>query len=98
MNITCFDKNVIQLNFFVFVNITRIRLHLLKEISVDLSMNDDGEDDEVWLHWIDQNKEPHGKPIRSISMDAKSNHKEAIDFMTYYRSDFFFHLSVTPFY
>lgn len=57
-------------------------------------MSDEAEEDEVWLYWIDQNKEPHGKSIRNMSLDAKNNHKDDIDSMTYYRSGFPFSFTV----
>ncbi|TSK38506.1 Inositol 1,4,5-trisphosphate receptor type 2 [Bagarius yarrelli] len=50
------------------------------------SISDEVEEDEVWLYWIDQNKEPHGKSIRNMAIDAKNHHhKEDTDHMTYYR-------------
>lgn len=57
-------------------------------------MHEDAEEDEVWLYWIDQNTEPHGKSIRNMSLDAKNNHKEDVDNMTYYRSAFHFHHTI----
>lgn len=47
------------------------------------------EEEEVWLYWIDHNKEPHGKTIRHLAQDAKGNHKDDTDNMTYYRFAFF---------
>ncbi|XP_060734023.1 inositol 1,4,5-trisphosphate receptor type 2 isoform X1 [Tachysurus vachellii] len=58
------------------------KVNILNENSL---INDEAEEDEVWLYWIDKNKEPHGKSIRNMSIDAKSNQKEDIDHMTYYR-------------
>uniref|UniRef100_A0AAY4DQM8 Inositol 1,4,5-trisphosphate receptor n=1 Tax=Denticeps clupeoides TaxID=299321 RepID=A0AAY4DQM8_9TELE len=46
---------------------------------------DEGEDEEVWLYWIDSHKEPHGKSIRHLAQDAKGNNKNDIDTVTYYR-------------
>ncbi|XP_028304316.1 inositol 1,4,5-trisphosphate receptor type 2 isoform X2 [Gouania willdenowi] len=43
------------------------------------------EDEEVWLYWIDSNKEPHGKSIRHLAQDSKGNHKMDADIITYYR-------------
>ncbi|CAL8263789.1 unnamed protein product [Merluccius merluccius] len=43
------------------------------------------EEEEVWLYWIDGNKEPHGKSIRHLAQDSKGNHKMDIDVITYYR-------------
>ncbi|KAK3570412.1 hypothetical protein QTP86_019287 [Hemibagrus guttatus] len=57
----------------------------LNENTLSSVIHDETEEDEVWLYWIDQNKEPHGKSIRNMSIDAKNNHKEDIDHMTYYR-------------
>ncbi|KAL2093442.1 hypothetical protein ACEWY4_010754 [Coilia grayii] len=48
-------------------------------------MQEDGDDEEVWLYWIDSNKEPHGKSIRHLAQDAKGNHKMDVDIITYYR-------------
>ncbi|XP_076122095.1 inositol 1,4,5-trisphosphate-gated calcium channel ITPR2 isoform X2 [Alosa pseudoharengus] len=48
-------------------------------------MHDEGDDEEVWLYWIDANKEPHGKSIRHLAQDAKGNHKLDMDVVTYYR-------------
>lgn len=69
----------------------RVILHNENESVI---MHDETEEDEVWLYWIDQNKEPHGKSIRNLSLNAKSNHKEDIDSMTYYRSVFLFSSAV----
>uniref|UniRef100_A0A3B4CNT8 Inositol 1,4,5-trisphosphate receptor n=1 Tax=Pygocentrus nattereri TaxID=42514 RepID=A0A3B4CNT8_PYGNA len=56
------------------------------ENSMDSSlMHDEGEEEEVWLYWIDHNKEPHGKSIRHLAQDAKGNHKLDVDIITYYR-------------
>ncbi|XP_027017224.1 inositol 1,4,5-trisphosphate receptor type 2 isoform X5 [Tachysurus fulvidraco] len=60
----------------------RTKVNILNENSL---ISDEAEEDEVWLYWIDKNKEPHGKSIRNMSIDAKSNQKEDIDHMTYYR-------------
>uniref|UniRef100_A0A3Q0QQ57 Inositol 1,4,5-trisphosphate receptor n=1 Tax=Amphilophus citrinellus TaxID=61819 RepID=A0A3Q0QQ57_AMPCI len=46
---------------------------------------EDVEEEEVWLYWIDSNKEPHGKSIRHLAQDAKDNHKSDVDIITYYR-------------
>ncbi|XP_062860264.1 inositol 1,4,5-trisphosphate receptor type 2 [Trichomycterus rosablanca] len=48
-------------------------------------LQDEAEEEEVWLYWIDHNKEPHGKTIRHLAQDAKGNHKDDNDNMTYYR-------------
>uniref|UniRef100_A0A4W4FAS1 Inositol 1,4,5-trisphosphate receptor n=1 Tax=Electrophorus electricus TaxID=8005 RepID=A0A4W4FAS1_ELEEL len=48
-------------------------------------MHDDSEEDEVWLYWIDENKEPYGKSIRHLAQDAKSSNKKDMDSLTYYR-------------
>ncbi|XP_046889429.1 inositol 1,4,5-trisphosphate receptor type 2 [Hypomesus transpacificus] len=56
------------------------------EPSLDSSlMQEEGEDEEVWLYWIDSHKEPHGKSIRHLAQDAKGNHKMDMDIITYYR-------------
>uniref|UniRef100_A0A8C6SHK6 Inositol 1,4,5-trisphosphate receptor n=1 Tax=Neogobius melanostomus TaxID=47308 RepID=A0A8C6SHK6_9GOBI len=43
------------------------------------------EEEEVWLYWIDNHKEPHGKSIRHLAQDAKGTHKMDVDIITYYR-------------
>ncbi|XP_034032686.1 inositol 1,4,5-trisphosphate receptor type 2 isoform X2 [Thalassophryne amazonica] len=48
-------------------------------------LQEDVEEEEVWLYWIDNHKEPHGKSIRHLSQDSKGNHKMDIDIITYYR-------------
>ncbi|KAJ8411304.1 hypothetical protein AAFF_G00173100 [Aldrovandia affinis] len=48
-------------------------------------LQEEGEDEEVWLYWIDSHKEPHGKSIRHLAQDAKGNHKMDVDIITYYR-------------
>ncbi|XP_055011214.1 LOW QUALITY PROTEIN: inositol 1,4,5-trisphosphate receptor type 2 [Boleophthalmus pectinirostris] len=48
-------------------------------------MQEEGEEEEVWLYWIDSHKEPHGKSIRHLAQDAKGNHKMDVDIITYYR-------------
>uniref|UniRef100_A0A8C1G8G5 Inositol 1,4,5-trisphosphate receptor n=1 Tax=Cyprinus carpio TaxID=7962 RepID=A0A8C1G8G5_CYPCA len=45
----------------------------------------DGDDEEVWLYWIDNDKEPHGKSIRHLAQDAKNRQKSDVDIITYYR-------------
>ncbi|KAK7890890.1 hypothetical protein WMY93_022853 [Mugilogobius chulae] len=48
-------------------------------------MQEEGEEEEVWLYWIDSHKEPHGKSIRHLAQDTKLNHKMDVDIITYYR-------------
>ncbi|KAM9375957.1 inositol 1,4,5-trisphosphate-gated calcium channel ITPR2 isoform 2-T2 [Pholidichthys leucotaenia] len=48
-------------------------------------MQEEVEEEEVWLYWIDNHKEPHGKSIRHLAQDAKGNHKADADVITYYR-------------
>ncbi|XP_062245333.1 inositol 1,4,5-trisphosphate receptor type 2 [Platichthys flesus] len=48
-------------------------------------LQDEVEDEEVWLYWIDSHKEPHGKSIRHLAQDAKATHKMDVDIITYYR-------------
>ncbi|XP_010888608.2 inositol 1,4,5-trisphosphate receptor type 2 isoform X3 [Esox lucius] len=56
------------------------------ETSLDSTqMQEDGDDEEVWLYWIDSHKEPHGKSIRHLAQDAKGNHKMDYEIITYYR-------------
>ncbi|XP_008294222.1 inositol 1,4,5-trisphosphate receptor type 2 [Stegastes partitus] len=56
------------------------------ETNLESSMlQEEGEEEEVWLYWIDSHKEPHGKSIRHLAQDAKGNHKMDADIITYYR-------------
>ncbi|KAG1937067.1 inositol 1,4,5-trisphosphate receptor type [Pimephales promelas] len=56
------------------------------ESSLESSLiQEDGEDEEVWLYWIDNHKEPHGKSIRHLAQDAKDRQKLDVDTITYYR-------------
>ncbi|CAM4581349.1 unnamed protein product [Leuciscus chuanchicus] len=56
------------------------------ETSLESSLiQEDGEDEEVWLYWIDNHKEPHGKSIRHLAQDAKDGQKLEVDTITYYR-------------
>lgn len=48
-------------------------------------LQDEGEEEEVWLYWIDNHKEPHGKSIRHLAQDVKGNHKTDVDIIIYYR-------------
>uniref|UniRef100_A0A7N6BBH0 Inositol 1,4,5-trisphosphate receptor n=1 Tax=Anabas testudineus TaxID=64144 RepID=A0A7N6BBH0_ANATE len=48
-------------------------------------LQDEVDEEEVWLYWIDSHKEPHGKSIRHLAQDAKDNHKLDVDMITYYR-------------
>lgn len=48
-------------------------------------MQEEVEEEEVWLYWIDSHKEPHGKSIRHLAQDAKGTHKMDVDIITYYR-------------
>ncbi|XP_061085026.1 inositol 1,4,5-trisphosphate receptor type 2 [Conger conger] len=64
----------------------RTKLIPLTENALETSLLvDDGDDEEVWLYWIDSHKEPHGKSIRHLAQDAKGNHKMDMDIITYYR-------------
>ncbi|XP_073709761.1 inositol 1,4,5-trisphosphate-gated calcium channel ITPR2 [Misgurnus anguillicaudatus] len=65
-----------------------IQTKLIQHIETSLESSlaqEDGEDEEVWLYWIDSNKEPHGKTIRHLAQDAKDGNKADIDIITYYR-------------
>lgn len=48
-------------------------------------LSDDVDDEEVWLYWIDSNKEPHGKAIRHLAQEAKEGTKADLEVLTYYR-------------
>uniref|UniRef100_A0A8B9E9F2 Inositol 1,4,5-trisphosphate receptor n=1 Tax=Anser cygnoides TaxID=8845 RepID=A0A8B9E9F2_ANSCY len=45
---------------------------------------DDIDEEEVWLYWIDSNKEPHGKAIRHLAQEAKEGTKADLEVLTYY--------------
>lgn len=48
-------------------------------------LSDDIDEEEVWLYWIDSNKEPHGKAIRHLAQEAKEGTKADLEVLTYYR-------------
>ncbi|XP_039235903.1 inositol 1,4,5-trisphosphate receptor type 2 isoform X1 [Pipra filicauda] len=48
-------------------------------------ISDDVDEEEVWLYWIDSNKEPHGKAIRHLAQEAKEGTKADLEVLTYYR-------------
>uniref|UniRef100_A0A8B9ZCA3 Inositol 1,4,5-trisphosphate receptor n=1 Tax=Anas platyrhynchos TaxID=8839 RepID=A0A8B9ZCA3_ANAPL len=50
-----------------------------------LIISDDIDEEEVWLYWIDSNKEPHGKAIRHLAQEAKEGTKADLEVLTYYR-------------
>uniref|UniRef100_A0A8C0EUG3 Inositol 1,4,5-trisphosphate receptor n=1 Tax=Bubo bubo TaxID=30461 RepID=A0A8C0EUG3_BUBBB len=50
-----------------------------------LVISDDIDEEEVWLYWIDSNKEPHGKAIRHLAQEAKEGTKADLEVLTYYR-------------
>ncbi|XP_040291553.1 inositol 1,4,5-trisphosphate receptor type 2 isoform X2 [Bufo bufo] len=49
------------------------------------ALSDDIDEEEVWLYWIDSNKEPHGKAIRHLAQEAKEGTKVDLEVLTYYR-------------
>ncbi|KFU94560.1 Inositol 1,4,5-trisphosphate receptor type 2, partial [Chaetura pelagica] len=49
-------------------------------------ISDDIDEEEVWLYWIDSNKEPHGKAIRHLAQEAKEGTKADLEVLTYYRN------------
>nr|XP_056703464.1 inositol 1,4,5-trisphosphate receptor type 2 [Euleptes europaea] len=49
------------------------------------TLSDDIDEEEVWLYWIDSNKEPHGKAIRHLAQEAKEGNKSDLEVLTYYR-------------
>lgn len=70
----------------VIINST-LRLIANTETTLESSLlQEEVEEEEVWLYWIDSHKEPHGKSIRHLAQDAKGNHKMDVDIITYYRS------------
>ncbi|XP_069619194.1 inositol 1,4,5-trisphosphate-gated calcium channel ITPR2 [Ranitomeya imitator] len=48
-------------------------------------LSDDLDEEEVWLYWIDSNKEPHGKAIRHLAQEAKEGTKVDLEVLNYYR-------------
>uniref|UniRef100_A0A8C0X6Z7 Inositol 1,4,5-trisphosphate receptor n=1 Tax=Castor canadensis TaxID=51338 RepID=A0A8C0X6Z7_CASCN len=57
----------------------------LRRLSSSVILSDDIDDEEVWLYWIDSNKEPHGKAIRHLAQEAKEGTKADLEVLTYYR-------------
>uniref|UniRef100_A0ACB8FPZ7 Inositol 1,4,5-trisphosphate receptor type 2 n=1 Tax=Sphaerodactylus townsendi TaxID=933632 RepID=A0ACB8FPZ7_9SAUR len=49
------------------------------------TLSDEIDEEEVWLYWIDSNKEPHGKAIRHLAQEAKEGNKSDLEVLTYYR-------------
>lgn len=49
------------------------------------ALADDMDEEEVWLYWIDSNKEPHGKTVRHLAQEAKEGTKADLEVLTYYR-------------
>ncbi|XP_056373589.1 inositol 1,4,5-trisphosphate receptor type 2 isoform X2 [Hyla sarda] len=48
-------------------------------------LSDDIDEEEVWLYWIDSNKEPHGKSIRHLAQEAKEGTKMDLEVLNFYR-------------
>ncbi|XP_039617485.1 inositol 1,4,5-trisphosphate receptor type 2 isoform X2 [Polypterus senegalus] len=48
-------------------------------------LQDDSEEEEIWLYWTDSNTERHGKSIRHLAQDAKQNNKMDKEIISYYR-------------
>lgn len=71
------------LSFFLLCNPVRLISNM--PATLESSMQEELEEEEVWLYWIDSNKEPHGKSIRHLAQDAKANHKKDVENITYYR-------------
>uniref|UniRef100_A0A8C4I7X7 Inositol 1,4,5-trisphosphate receptor n=1 Tax=Dicentrarchus labrax TaxID=13489 RepID=A0A8C4I7X7_DICLA len=68
------------------IPVTQELIFTPRETTLESSMlQEEVEDEEVWLYWIDSHKEPHGKSIRHLAQDAKGNHKMDVDIITYYR-------------
>uniref|UniRef100_A0AAQ4PLC7 Inositol 1,4,5-trisphosphate receptor n=1 Tax=Gasterosteus aculeatus aculeatus TaxID=481459 RepID=A0AAQ4PLC7_GASAC len=56
------------------------------ETTIESSLlQEEVEEEEVWLYWIDGHKEPHGKSIRHLAQDAKGDNKIDSETITYYR-------------
>ncbi|XP_056117184.1 inositol 1,4,5-trisphosphate receptor type 2 isoform X2 [Rhinichthys klamathensis goyatoka] len=64
---------------------TKLILHTETSLESSLIQEDGEDDEEVWLYWIDNDKEPHGKSIRHLAQDAKDRQKMDVDIITYYR-------------
>uniref|UniRef100_A0A669QCL4 Inositol 1,4,5-trisphosphate receptor n=1 Tax=Phasianus colchicus TaxID=9054 RepID=A0A669QCL4_PHACC len=60
---------------FMLTSIIRAYLFVIYDI----------DEEEVWLYWIDSNKEPHGKAIRHLAQEAKEGTKVDLEVLTYYR-------------
>ncbi|XP_052007974.1 inositol 1,4,5-trisphosphate receptor type 2 [Xyrauchen texanus] len=63
---------------------TKLIIHMESSLESTL-IQEDGDDEEVWLYWIDSHKEPHGKSIRHLAQDAKDGQKMDTDIIIYYR-------------
>ncbi|XP_042527306.1 inositol 1,4,5-trisphosphate receptor type 2 [Dipodomys spectabilis] len=46
---------------------------------------EDVDSEEVWLYWIDSNREPHGKAVRHLAQEAREGSKAGLEVLTYYR-------------
>uniref|UniRef100_A0A674KBU2 Inositol 1,4,5-trisphosphate receptor n=1 Tax=Terrapene triunguis TaxID=2587831 RepID=A0A674KBU2_9SAUR len=69
---------------FMLTAVTETYLSLLPCLSCHIG-NRDIDEEEVWLYWIDSNKEPHGKAIRHLAQEAKEGTKSDLEVLTYYR-------------
>uniref|UniRef100_A0A8B9PPF0 Inositol 1,4,5-trisphosphate receptor n=1 Tax=Apteryx owenii TaxID=8824 RepID=A0A8B9PPF0_APTOW len=73
---------------FMLTSIIRTYLFVICSMDNPLEcpvISDDIDDEEVWLYWIDSNKEPHGKAIRHLAQEAKEGTKADLEVLTYYR-------------
>nr|XP_014347325.1 PREDICTED: inositol 1,4,5-trisphosphate receptor type 2 [Latimeria chalumnae] len=71
-------------NADILIQTKLISMHVDNPVEFSESQ-DDLDEEEVWLYWIDSNKEPHGKSIRHLAQDAKEENKIDKDILTYYR-------------
>uniref|UniRef100_A0A674KI21 Inositol 1,4,5-trisphosphate receptor n=1 Tax=Terrapene triunguis TaxID=2587831 RepID=A0A674KI21_9SAUR len=75
---------------FMLTAVTETYLSLLVSMQIDNPLEcsiipEDIDEEEVWLYWIDSNKEPHGKAIRHLAQEAKEGTKSDLEVLTYYR-------------
>uniref|UniRef100_A0A8C3IFN8 Inositol 1,4,5-trisphosphate receptor n=1 Tax=Chrysemys picta bellii TaxID=8478 RepID=A0A8C3IFN8_CHRPI len=65
---------------FMLTAVIETYLSLLVSMQIDNPLEcsiipEDIDEEEVWLYWIDSNKEPHGKAIRHLAQEAKEGTK-----------------------
>uniref|UniRef100_A0A8C3IFN4 Inositol 1,4,5-trisphosphate receptor n=1 Tax=Chrysemys picta bellii TaxID=8478 RepID=A0A8C3IFN4_CHRPI len=72
---------------FMLTAVIETYLSLLVSMQIDNPLEcsiipEDIDEEEVWLYWIDSNKEPHGKAIRHLAQEAKEGTNVPFIFIT----------------